>query len=298
LAADRVVDRLTADGYGDSVMPTLMSFVTISMEGEPARRRVDLSVLNEAERQIVQAFIDARLLTSDQQGSTAVVEITQEALLYAWPPLRQRIEAYRDTLQRRADLERWAYDWERADRQDDYLIFGSRLTAARRWTEENPYITADSPLLREFLDISVIKSAQPIRQLRVFLCHSSSDKPIVRGLYEKLRSDSMQPWLDEEDLLPGQDWETEIRKAIRASDVVLVCLSKGSITKVGYVQKEIRDVLDVADEQPEGTIFLIPVRLEPIDMPDRFRRWQWVDLFQEPGYERLIRALHTRATMT
>lgn len=38
------------------------------------------------------------------------------------------------------------------------------------------------------------------------------------------------------------------------------------------------------------------VRLEPLDMPDRFRRWQWVDLFHESGYERLLRALRARAT--
>src|SRR4030095_8050228 len=103
---------------------------------------------------------------------------------------------------------------------------------------------------------------QPHR-LRAFLCHSSSDKPKVRELYRKLRVDNFEPWLDEESLLPGQDWDQEIRKEIQECDVVLVCLSKNSISKVGYIQKEIRKALDVADEQPDGTIFLIPVRLEP-----------------------------------
>jgi TIR domain len=100
--------------------------------------------------------------------------------------------------------------------------------------------------------------------------------------------------LDEEDILPGQDWDFEIRKAIRASDIVLVCLSETSANKVGYLQREIRSVLDIADEQPEGSIFLIPVRLEPVKVPERLRRWQWVDLFEESGYPRLMRALQTR----
>jgi hypothetical protein len=132
-------------------------------------------------------------------------------------------------------------------------------------------------------------------QLRVFLCHSSSDKPAVRMLYRSLRDDDMSPWLDEENLLPGQDWEREIRNAIRTSHAVLVCLSKGSISKVGFIQKEIREVLDRADEQPEGTIWLIPVRLEPCEVPERIRRWQWVDLFADDGYGRLMRALRHRA---
>jgi hypothetical protein len=133
------------------------------------------------------------------------------------------------------------------------------------------------------------------RLLRVFLCHSSGDKPAVRDLYRRLRADGFQPWLDEEELLPGQDWDHEIRRAVRAADAILVCLSCESVTKAGYVQKEIRFALDVADEQPEGTIFLIPLKLEECEIPERLRRWQWVDLFEEEGYERLLRALRVRA---
>ena len=95
------------------------------------------------------------------------------------------------------------------------------------------------------------------RKLRVFLCHASGDKPAVRKLYQRLVKDGVAPWLDEEDLAPGQDWEVEIRKAVQASDIVLVCLSLRSITKEGFVQKEIKFALDAADEKPQGTIFLI-----------------------------------------
>jgi formylglycine-generating enzyme required for sulfatase activity len=53
--------------------------------------------------------------------------------------------------------------------------------------------------------------------------------------------------------------------------------------------------LDVADEQPEGAIFLIPARLEQCEVPDRLSRWQWVNLYEAKGYERLMRALRTGA---
>ncbi len=139
------------------------------------------------------------------------------------------------------------------------------------------------------------KSSKASRLLRVFLCHSSNDKPTVRQLYHRLRSDGIDPWLDEENLLPGQDWQHEIPKAVRCNDVVVVCLSHGAVTKSGYIQKEISYALDIADEQPEGTIFLIPVKLEQCDIPDRLRRWHWVNLFEEYGYEKLMRALQVRA---
>jgi len=105
----------------------------------------------------------------------------------------------------------------------------------------------------------------------------------------------VDPWLDEEKLLPGDDWDARIREAVRASDVVLVALSRASISREGYIQKELRQALDVADEKPEGTIFLIPIRLEECAVPDRLRRWQWLDFLQEGAIGTLLRALQLRA---
>jgi len=126
---------------------------------------------------------------------------------------------------------------------------------------------------------------------RIFLCHSSNDKDKVRTLYNRLMDDGFKPWLDEEDLLPGQDWKETIVYAVESSTVVLVCLSRSSITKTGYVQKEIKFALERSDEQPEGKIFIIPVRLEQCNVPRRLNRWQYVDLFHEKGYSKLLKAL-------
>ncbi len=87
------------------------------------------------------------------------------------------------------------------------------------------------------------------------------------------------PWLDEYDLIPGQDWDSEIRKVVRTSQTVVVCLSCSSITKEGYVQKEIKFVMDVADEKPDGMIFVIPARLEGCVLPERLKRWHYVSFY-------------------
>ncbi|MDP1779948.1 MAG: toll/interleukin-1 receptor domain-containing protein, partial [Anaerolineales bacterium] len=130
--------------------------------------------------------------------------------------------------------------------------------------------------------------------LKVFLCHAHSDKDAVKALYSRLTKDGVDAWLDKEKLLPGQDWELEIRKAVREADVVVVCLSK-QFNQAGFRQKEVRLVLDTAMEQPEGEIFIIPARLEECDTLESLRKWQWVDLFEENGYEMLMRALRARA---
>ena len=135
----------------------------------------------------------------------------------------------------------------------------------------------------------------PVRHLRVFLCHSSVDKPVVRELYRRLVAENVEVWFDEESLLPGQDWHGEIRKAVREVDAVIVCISPESATRASYLQKELKYVLDVAEEQIEGTIFLIPLKLRPCDIPESLERWQAVSLNDEQGFERLMRSLKERA---
>ncbi|HYW43052.1 MAG TPA: SUMF1/EgtB/PvdO family nonheme iron enzyme [Bryobacteraceae bacterium] len=130
--------------------------------------------------------------------------------------------------------------------------------------------------------------------VRVFICHASEDKAAVRELCRRLRDAGFAPWLDEEELLPGQDWDERIHTAVRACDAVLVCLSRAAVTKAGYLQKEIGQALDAAEEQPEGATFLIPVKLEPCDIPRRLARWQSADLSQEGGFERLVETLRKR----
>lgn len=147
-------------------------------------------------------------------------------------------------------------------------------------------------------NLSASKPLKSGRTLRIFLCHSSGDKQKVRALHKRLRSDGFDPWLDEDKILPGQDWNQQIIRAVRNSDVVLVCLSQHSISKAGYVQKEIKYALDAADEQPEGAIFLIPVRLEACEVPQRLGRWQWLNYFEDQGYHRLLMVLEVKATET
>ncbi len=132
------------------------------------------------------------------------------------------------------------------------------------------------------------------RALKVFLCHAHSDKDAVKALYARLKREGVDVWLDKEKLLPGADWELEIRKAVREADVVVVCLSK-QFNQAGFRQKEVRIALDAAMEKPEGEIFIIPARLEECDNLESLSKWHWVDLFESDGFQSLILALRVRA---
>jgi len=136
------------------------------------------------------------------------------------------------------------------------------------------------------------------KKLKIFLAHAKEDKEQVYNLYLKLQKAGFEPWLDEEELLPGQVWKDEIQKAIMDSDFIIACLSKISVAKNGYVQKEYRTALDLYAERPPGDIYLIPARLDDCKVPDlklgtaTLRDFQWVDLFIEPeGFEKILKSI-------
>ena len=126
---------------------------------------------------------------------------------------------------------------------------------------------------------------------KVFISYARQDFDAAQRLYDDLTSGTdLKPWLDKEDLLPGQSWDLEIKKAIKKSRYFIALFSSTSVNKRGYVQKEFRKAIEVLDEFPEGEIFAIPVRLDECEIPyERFREIERVDMF--PDWDKAIQRL-------
>ncbi len=105
-------------------------------------------------------------------------------------------------------------------------------------------------------------------EIQIFIAHASEDKPLVRELYAKLKEAGYKPWLDEEDLLPGQNWREEIPKALKNSDLFIACLSSTSIRKRGYIQREFKMAMEIMAEFPPGTIYIIPLKFDDCEIPE------------------------------
>ncbi|MEM9266593.1 MAG: toll/interleukin-1 receptor domain-containing protein [Cyanobacteria bacterium P01_F01_bin.13] len=120
----------------------------------------------------------------------------------------------------------------------------------------------------------------------VFLSYCRDNANEVNRLHGELLAAGEPVWWDQ-DILPGQDWKLEIRKAMKDAYAVLLCLSKetGERTTSG-IYPEALDAIKVYRNYAPGSIFLIPVRLSECDIPmieiDDTRtlsRLQRVDLF-------------------
>jgi len=132
------------------------------------------------------------------------------------------------------------------------------------------------------------------RKLRIFLSYAHADIKPVRKLYNDLIRQGYDVWFDEESLIPGQNWQSAIEKALYSSDLVIVCLSNTAVSKEGFVQREFKFALDKTLEMAEDGIFLVPARLEECVVPSKLSQYHWVNLFNEDGFERLMRALELR----
>lgn len=116
---------------------------------------------------------------------------------------------------------------------------------------------------------------------RVFISYAREDERAAQRLYEALSGYSeLDVWFDRQSLLPGADWKLEIDEAIRQADCILVLLSHKSVSKTGYVQREIREAVERLALLPPGGRLVIPVRLTDCEVRHRgLRDLSWVDLF-------------------
>lgn len=125
----------------------------------------------------------------------------------------------------------------------------------------------------------------------IFLSYARDDQDAVVPIYERLLNEGYRPWMDQFDILPGENWERSIRSAIRKADFFIIFLSNHSINRRGFLQKEIRIALDVWNGMLMSDIYLVPVRLGVCSIPDELSSFQYVDIFETSGWDKLILAI-------
>ena len=138
----------------------------------------------------------------------------------------------------------------------------------------------------------------------VFLsyCHENTNE--VAALRQDLITAGEAIWWAP-DIMPGSDWQQEIRQAMEHSYAVVLCLSIETQDRIrSGIYPEIRDAIAAYREYVPGSIFLLPVRLSDCEIPPinidatrTLRNLQYVDLFPTPvrpdGLVRLIKAIRS-----
>lgn len=182
-------------------------------------------------------------------------------------------------------------------------------------TDEHPYETfmredgntclafiddlMDSALKGRIIEVQnqILKSQISADSPSVFLSYASEDIDSARRLYNDLQEIGVNVWFDKESLLPGQNWNQAVRKAIKTCRFFLALLSENSLNKVGFVQKETKYALEVLDEYPGSVIYLIPARLDACTPSDeKLQNLHWANMFPDwnKGLNSIIRAIESQ----
>lgn len=98
--------------------------------------------------------------------------------------------------------------------------------------------------------------------MKVFLSYGREDIAEARRLYRDLGTAGYYVWFDAERLLGGQLWERAALEAIKDCHYFLAILSNHSVSRKGFVNREIRRALALLEEYPEDRVFIIPIRLD------------------------------------
>jgi WD40 repeat protein len=152
-SADKVYNELTSEQQ-DLARQIFIRLVHIADDTADTRRRVPRSelVFPLGEPQpVLDSFIDKRLITA----GTDDVEIAHDALLLAWPLLREWIDSARAGIPIHRRLTAAAEAWQESDHDPETLYSGGRLAAAEDWAGQPGHARDLNIPERDFLDASV-----------------------------------------------------------------------------------------------------------------------------------------------
>ena len=121
--------------------------------------------------------------------------------------------------------------------------------------------------------------------MQVFLSYAVEDRQPVDRLYKYLTTKGLNVWMDAYSLEGGEDWDHTIAREITSSTVFLACMSETSVQKEGNVQMELRRAQEQQNKMPQGHRYIVPVMLEPCEIPSSLSRYHAIDLSRSAGYE-------------
>jgi hypothetical protein len=118
---------------------------------------------------------------------------------------------------------------------------------------------------REIIDLARSIGRKPIEFYSCFISYVHEDKLFARRLHDALQGHGVRCWLDEKQMLPGDDIYEQVDRGIRLWDKVLLCCSRHSLTS-WWVDDEINRAFaeerELMKERGRNVWKVIPLKLD------------------------------------
>lgn len=127
----------------------------------------------------------------------------------------------------------------------------------------------------------------------IFFSYGSPDQSRVLPFFDFLDGRDFDPWIDCRRIEAGQNWDFEIRRALDKASLVLVFLSNNSVSRRGYVQRELRLALDKQAEKLDIDIYIIPILLDDdVVIPEVLKEKHYILDSDPKSKDQLLEAIH------
>jgi hypothetical protein len=121
---------------------------------------------------------------------------------------------------------------------------------------------------------SLVAAMSPVEFYSCFISYSHADKVFARKLHDSLQARGIRCWLDEHQLLPGDDIYHEVDRGIRLWDKMLLCCSQNSL-KSWWVDNEIGTAFEkeqqLMKDRGAKVQVLVPLNLDGYLFSDKWK---------------------------
>ena len=126
---------------------------------------------------------------------------------------------------------------------------------------------------------------------RIFLIYAREDLQRAKGISRFLSRKGFLPWLDVNEVKPGQVWQKTVKIALEQSSIALILVSP-NLAKEGFVHEEIKTAYKTLNDIGIDRSPIIPLRLtESTVVPDELANIQWINYFDKNGEYELLQSL-------
>ena len=126
---------------------------------------------------------------------------------------------------------------------------------------------------------------------KIFITYSSKDEKVARTICTALENRGLTCWISSRNVKPGQNYQEQIVKAIRAAKIMVLVFTTNANNS-----NEIKKELSLASQ---NNLIIIPVRIEDVPPNEafayEFATRQWIDFFGdwENSVTRLVELIAT-----